>query len=280
MPDGTLYDGPRCIRDLTADDYHGDKTAVSSSTLKTILHTPAHCLSYQREGIPQTRSMLNGRALHAALLEPELFYAEFAVVPKIDKRTKAGKERLAAFRAENAGKQLIEADELDYIGRLQVALQSHSRARKLIELPGDAELSLFWTDQITGLRLKVRPDRLLQTLPLMVEAKSTCHAEKRAFARKIRDFDYHLSLAMYIQGVHHVLQRDVQPLFFVIEDRSFELCLYKPDAVMLHEGYQRFRLAVETYARCVEANHWPGYQPGADIEEISLPRGALSQYAA
>ena len=272
MPDGSQYEGPRCIRDLPSDEYHSDRTAVSSTTLKTILRTPAHCLTYQREGKPDTRAMLNGRALHAALLEPELFHAEFAVVPKVDKRTTQGKAQIDAFRREHAGKQLIEADELDYIGRLQLALRRHPRARKLIELPGDAELSLFWTNAATRLRLKVRPDRLLQTLPILVEAKSTCNAAQSAFIRKVVDFDYHLSLAMYIEGVRQVLQRDVQPLFFVIEDASFEICLYKPDAEMLRVGVQRFRRATEMFAQCVETNHWPGYQPDACIQEISLPR--------
>jgi PDDEXK-like domain of unknown function (DUF3799) len=275
MPDGPPHTDPCCVRDLAAGEYHRDTSAVSSSTLKLILRSPAHCLAYQREGKVETAAMLNGRAVHAALLEPDVFDAEFAVVPKVDKRTKEGRAQLETFHGENAGKQLIEAGELDYIGRLQLALQRHPRARKLIELPGDAELSLFWTDPVTGLRLKARPDRLLRALPILVEAKTTCNAERSAFARKIVDLDYHLSLALYLEGVRQVLQRTVQPIFLVIEDHSFEVCLYQPDVEMLRIGHQRFRYAVETYARCAQANDWPGYQPDACIEEISLPTWAM-----
>ena len=272
MPDGSTGAEICCIRDLPAASYHVDTTAVSSSTLKSIFRSPAHCLAYQREGKTETPAMFNGRALHAALLEPEVFQAEFAVVPKVDKRTKAGKERWDLFCLEHEGKQLISAEELDYIGRLKLSLERHPRARKLMELDGEAELSLFWTDLGTGLALKARPDRLLRALPILVEVKSTCNAQKSAFMRKIVDFDYHLSLAMYVAGVRQVQQLDVQPVFLVIEDRSFELCLYKPDADMLRIGHQRFRYAVETYARCKEANHWPGYQPDGNIEVISLPK--------
>ena len=276
MPDSPTRAGPCCIRDLPIADYHGDTSAVSSSTLKIILRSPAHCLAYLREGKVETPAMLNGRALHAALLEPDLFQAEYAVVPKVDRRTKAGRAQWDAFCAEHVGKQLLSAEEIDYIGRLQLALQRHPRARKIIEMDGEAELSLFWTDPDTGLRLKARPDRLLRALPVLVEVKSTNNAERFAFARRIVDFDYHLSLAMYGEGVRQVLQRDLQPVFLVIEDRSFELCLYKPDADMFRIGQQRFRAAVELFARCQEANRWPGYQPEGRIEEIGLPAWAVT----
>jgi PDDEXK-like domain of unknown function (DUF3799) len=268
--------GPVCLRDQPIDTYHADASAISSSVLKLILRSPAHCAAYLRDGTPETPRMLNGRALHAALLEPGVFARAFAVLPKVDRRTKAGKAQWSAFEQEHADKQLIRAEDCDYIGRLQVGLSRHKRARQLAELDGEAELSLYWNDRTTGLRLKARPDRILRALPILVEVKSTADAQREAFAKRIVAYDYHLSLAMYLEGVREVLQRDLNPVFFVIEDRTFELCLYKPDAQMLRLGYQRFRTAVERYARCAETQRWPGYQPDARIEEISLPRWAIA----
>ena len=69
-------------------------------------------------------------------------------------------------------------------------------------------------------------------------------------------------------------------VFLVIEDETFQICLYKPDEVLLRVGYQRFRTAVELLARCLETNHWPGYQPHSMIEDISLPRWALTHVDA
>jgi PDDEXK-like domain of unknown function (DUF3799) len=281
MPNDTGLAQPQscCIEDLSNDAYHADRTAISSSVLKQLLITPAHCRHYlDAGGKDETQAMLTGTALHAALLEPERFAAEFAVVPRVDKRTKDGKQQWAAFRAEHVGKTLLAREEADLVSRLREGLMRHKRARALLSLPGSAELSLYWSDPETGLRLKARPDRLLRSPAwILAELKSTTRADKYHFQRKISDLDYHLSLAMYREGVRQVFGVTPRSVFLVVEDRTFEVCLYQPDVEMLHEGDCRFRYAVRLYAQCALANHWPGYQPDGAIEEISLPRWAAAR---
>ncbi len=272
-------DPPRCVQGLSILDYHADKSAVSSTTLKQILVTPAHCKRYLDGDGEQKEAkarMVIGSALHAAILEPEVFEQRFAIVPKIDRRTTAGKEKWADWQAEHAGKTLLAREEADPIARLRASIRKHTRAWQLMNLPGAAEVSLYWSDPETGLRLKARPDRLAQApVRVLVEVKSTGRGDKWNFARRIVELDYHLSLAMYREGVKRAYGEPAPPVvFLVIEESTFEICLYKPNAAMLREGEQRFRAAQRLYAHCVESNSWPGYQPNGSIEEIALPRWA------
>ena len=77
---------------------------------------------------------------------------------------------------------------------------------------------------------------------------------------------------MYREGVKQVFGELPPPVFLVIEDDTFQVCLYKPDAEMLREGQQRFRRALALLAHCLETDQWPGYQPDGLMQEISLPR--------
>jgi len=257
----------------SAAEYAAVVDAIRSSALKQILITPAHYRYYQQHPKDETAAMSLGTALHAALLEADAFAEAFAVVPKVDRRTREGKQQWQAFLEAQAGKTLIPAADLDMIGRLRDAVARYPRARALLTLPGSPELSLYWTDPVTGIRLKARPDRLLsEPRRVLLEVKSTARADLYHFQKRIVEFDYHLSLAMYREGVRAVYGELPPPVFLVIETETFELCLYQPDADMLREGERRFHRALALVERCQATDAWPGYQPDGLIQPISLPR--------
>lgn len=71
---------------LPDDHYHGDRFAISSTTLKECRRSPAHLkakLDGDR-GPGSSRALLIGRALHCAVLEPHLFHDAYAVAPDPD----------------------------------------------------------------------------------------------------------------------------------------------------------------------------------------------------
>ncbi len=254
---------------------------IRSSALKQILITPWHFQHYLQHPKTETKAMTKGTALHAALLEPENFQRQFVVVPKIDRRGKEGKARWKAFTEANIGKVIIQSHDVELIKTLRRSIAANPKARALLTLPGKPEVSLYWTDPQTGIRLKARTDRLLvQPQPLLLEVKSTTKAGKGYFQKKIVEFDYHFSVAMYREGLKCIFGECPPAVFLVIEDETFQICLYTPDQRMLNDGYKRFRHAVELLAECREANRWPGYQPDSMIEEISLPRWATKSINA
>src|SRR5690349_7675909 len=95
-----VSDGPRGVTGLGDDAYH-DHPAVGSSHLKSIARSPAHYwsewLDPSRPPRTDTPAKWLGKAVHAAILEPERFKSDYVVGPRFDRRTKAGKEAAAAF---------------------------------------------------------------------------------------------------------------------------------------------------------------------------------------
>ena len=56
-----------------------------------------------------TQALDFGKAFHSKILEPELFDNEFYFMPKIDRRTKVGKEEYQDFIDNNSDKTVLDA---------------------------------------------------------------------------------------------------------------------------------------------------------------------------
>lgn len=77
------------------------REGVSSTDLKHLMRSPAHFKYWKEHPQEDTPALLFGRASHKYMLEKDDFFNEFAVVPNIDRRTKAGKEEYAKFLEES-----------------------------------------------------------------------------------------------------------------------------------------------------------------------------------
>ena len=87
--------------------------ATSKSDLFKITKSPLH-FKWAMENIEdKTPALVFGSACHKYVLEKEDFDKEFAVMPDINRRTKAGREEYEAFLAVNDGKDVISPDDFE-----------------------------------------------------------------------------------------------------------------------------------------------------------------------
>ena len=96
----------------TNSEYHADKS-ISASGLKKIYKTSVR--RWLAEKPKPSKAMAYGTAMHSKILEPENFNKEIFIMPKIDRRSKAGKEEYAAALKEAEGKTVIDESENDLI---------------------------------------------------------------------------------------------------------------------------------------------------------------------
>lgn len=263
--------------DMSNEDYHGDRTAVSSSGLKQILVSPAHFQAYLTGQRVETNALSFGTAIHTALLEPDLFAQQYVVAPSVDRRTKEGKQAWAEFQATLAGKSVVTENELKMIKGMAAQIAGHKMAAELLKV-GQPEQSIFWTDRETGIRCKVRPDSLSPYAVL--DVKSTESAHRLDFPRSCVRYDYDLSAAMYQEGVREYTGETRDFVFLAVEKSEPNLCaLYKASDEMLASGRAKFRTALRVLAECRASDRWPGYQPDGDFELVEWPRYARVQTA-
>ena len=269
----------RVIEGMTNDDYHA-ADGISASGLKLIGRSPLHYwaryIDPNREPQEQTPSLRLGTAIHTAVLEPMRYASEYAVAPKVDRRTKDGKETWAAFEEECAAKKLtvISADDHATCMAISERLNRHPAASVLFR-SGVAELSMFWEDAETGVPCKCRPDWLIKGMAIL-DVKSTQDASADAFARSIYNYEYHMQAAWYLDGVRACIDKDAPEAFIFAafeKDAPHAPAFYSADGDMIALGRQLYRKRLATYAACKAQNFWPGYPAG--ITSISLPAWVL-----
>ena len=144
----------------TNEQYHAN-SAISHSKLELFRRRP---ISYYRRFIartvarPETTEAFRiGSAAHCAVLEPDQFWARYALRPDgIDRRTKDGKAAFAEFESANVGKVVIAKDEAGDVEEMTAAVQHHPLASQLLAV-GLPELS-WRVEPVGGMALQCRTD--------------------------------------------------------------------------------------------------------------------------
>ena len=200
---------PGWHKNLSNEDYHGSAGYSSSQVKCLIEQTPAHLKHSFTAPRETTANMLLGTAVHALILEPEKFHSEFAISQKFDGRTNAGKAAKAHFEAGAVGKTILTEDVAEKAQAMAAAVLAHPIASLLVQ-DVIAESSVYWwyksmdadDDQRYRIMAKVRPDILSRAYPVIADVKSTNDGSYSGFIRSIQNFHYHVSAAMYLEGVN------------------------------------------------------------------------------
>lgn len=267
------------IEGMENDAYHAAE-GISASGLKLIGRSPLHYwaryIDPNREPQEETPALRLGTAIHCAVLEPWRFADEYAVAPKVDRRTKDGKDTWAAFEAECAagGKKVIADGEYRTCMAISERLNRHPAASVLFR-NGVAEVSMFWEDAETGVVCKCRPDWLIKRTAI-VDVKSTQDASASGFARSVANYEYHMQAAWYLDGVRACLGDDAPQAFIFAafeKDAPHAVAFYNADAEMIELGRREYRRRLAIYAACKRSNVWPGYD--SSITSLSLPAWVL-----
>jgi hypothetical protein len=254
---------------LSHEAYHADRSAVSSSQLKLMLRSPLHFQHGLETPNVETPALRIGTAIHTALLEPERFRNIYRVAPEKG-RSAADKLAFANYVAAHPDKVLISRSEMDMIAAVQSAVAKHQLASKILRM-GQAETSIFWHDQETGIRCKCRPDLLVSPW-LILDIKTTEDASEAAFMRSCAQYHYDLSAAMYREGVWHATQKSLDFVFLAIEKKPpYAVALYRASDRFLDHGDMLFRRTLSTLKDCRHTGRYPGYQPEGVIRDIDLP---------
>lgn len=265
----TLIDAPG-VYELDEATYHADRNlaptlgrSLSSSGAKALLDCPAR-FAWQREHPVVKDAFDFGHVAHARLLG---FGDEgIAVIDADSWRTKAAQEARDAARED--GKVPILAADSERAWALVTAVMEHPVAGPAFTRAGQAEQSLYWIDDETGVTCRGRIDWLLPNA--IVDLKTTINAAPAKFSRSLVDYGYALQAAWYQQG-YEVLTGERLPFVHVVVEKEppHLVAVYQLDADAIAYGAEKAREARVLFAECESSGVWPGYSP--DIELVSLP---------
>lgn len=264
----------------TNAEYHGYREAISKSRLANMSVCPAYFKWCEDNPTPPSEDMVLGSAFHKIVLEPETFYDEFAVMPNVDRRTTQGKMKYAEFIIEADGKTVITQEQYDTICGMRDSIMSNPYARKLIN--GNIEQSMYWTDDLTKVECKCRPDvwRKVADRVVITDLKSAKSVMPNDFMRDCVKYHYDLQTAMYREGASKVLgvpKDNIDFVFIAVEKKPpYLLNIMQADTYVIQKGEADFREFIGTYAECKADGVYYGLNgKNGIINTLSLPEYLL-----
>lgn len=258
--------------------YHAHE-AISKSQLDHISRAPA--LLEWSKNAPRDEDAAKafefGTALHALILEPAEFQANYVKEPKFDRRTNAGKAEAAAFATENTGKIILSDADYSALMLTRESALAHPTVRQIIEAEGVAERSYFWTDPETGVKCRCRPDRELTKMSWFADLKSTDKLSH--FHYSTIDFRYYVQDAYYSEGYEAVHGEPLEAFLFIAVGKTRSAGRYPVEVYTLpteakEEGAREVRRCLRLYADCLDKGKFPG------VQTLEMPPSFLNRIAA
>lgn len=187
-----------------------------------------------------------GTSLHTSLLEPEL-YEDNIIVSSTKGRIAAA---FAKDQAQNPDKIVLTDDESKQIKIMTKSAKCDPMFNKILEAKGDCEVSIFVDDPDTGLRLKIRPDKIVRgkQQPLLCDLKSTASIDDwradKPWLNPLFKFGYGFTAAYYMY---------VASIFYGVEITNYYFPIISKAAVL---GRYPVSVFVVSKEELIELGFW------------------------
>lgn len=296
------------VYDMPSDVYHGTGGIFSSSQLKDLLddeeifYNKYIAKTVEKESIP---AFDIGSYFHTAILEPHKLKDESAVYGGI----RRGKE-WEAFKEANKGKAIITQSEQETADTLIRAVKNSPVAMNRINR-GQPEVSAFVTiyvyrseiysedgklvlgrygwepakekvnkKEAVKLRLKVRADLLADDFILDLKSTTGNAKSKNSMMRKVSDYTYDLSAALYLDIFSLVLKKPMSDFIWTFASKDMgNSRSYMATQDNIQIGRAKWKKAIVKLAFCIQSgwqfeDYLDMLPPNSWEKDILQPQGS------
>lgn len=258
---------------VSFDDYLS-WDAASCSVLKRILSHSALHAKYEMDNPSGKTAFFQGRVLHVLAIEPDKFDERYAILPKIDKRTKAGKEAYKVFQDESNGKILLDHDTWALANLQLDQLKKHNGAATYLA-GGQYEVCIIWRDKKTDILCKARIDILHKEQGVLADIKGMQDASPAVFPRLVVKFGYDIQAAFYSDGWKTLTGDDPSFVLLPVEKSPpYAAATYDVRIETILRGRIKYERAIKIFAEAMKTGIWPGYE---DYTMLNVPDWALRE---
>lgn len=232
-------------------DYHSNRTHVSSSQLKLLLTNRREYHERYVLNLPQPDKDFysEGSYLHALVLEPHTIDGNYAIYQGMVKRG----ETWEKFKKENEGKTIISRFQKAKAESWAKSVFEHKEAAKLLS-GGEAELTM--TGKLLGLDAKIRADYINKNSNYIVDVKTTAHLSgTEQFKDTVSKYMYDLSAVMYCL-VASIDDIPYDFYFVVVSKADLQCHVYKLGKASQTTGMTKLLRAVSLYNKCKASGLW------------------------
>lgn len=271
------FPGPGIHTGLSMEDYLA-LPYMSASRLEILRRSPKQLQHALGEPPKSSPALERGTALHLAVLEPLTFDGHYVALGQCEGTKKDGdrctyqgsyyRDGQSFCKTHDPAKgepmdpeiHVLAADELDRVHGMRDAILAHRRAASLFEGNGLFEATVIFDDPETGVRCKVRPDRLVERAGMLVDLKTTRDATHHFFAGDAERRGYFRKLALYRRALRTVgWPYGMAAVLAVESEAPHDLIPYLAQESDLDAADTELSRLLEVYRRCAAEDVWPGY---------------------
>jgi hypothetical protein len=255
------------ILDLPAADYHNDpcEQPSLSASIASILYTqsPAHARAVHPRLNPQYERKQEdkfdlGTVVHSLVLQGTEI-ADVLAFP--DYRSGAAKEARDIARTHGRIPMLVhQAHEVEQMVAAVKAKLAALPITPALLTDGQPEQTLTWNDG--GVECRARLDWLRDDYTAIDDLKTTSRsANPTSWCRStLWGIGADIQAAFYLRGLKAITGVDAEFRWIVAETSPpFELSVISLTPAALAVANEKVDWALETWARCLETDEWPGY---------------------
>lgn len=258
------------VCNLTNDEYRAQR-GISKSDLD-LIHSSPSLLEWARNAPSDGSDAVDlGTHVHCAVLEPDVFAGTYRKAPA-GRSTQADRARFDAFLAScsASGKIALNADTYDTVIAMRDSIMAHPTARELITSPGVSESSIF--GELEGVRVKCRPDRIVEGRNILVDVKKVDAIEH--LAKSVQQFRYFVQASFYSDIYEQWTGHKPRFIFVAVGERRsigrHPVRVFELEQAWVDAGRQEYRDDLER-VREMEA-----FGVGMHVEVLEMPRWARS----
>lgn len=270
--------------DISISDYHANRTHISATSIKMAKKSLALWKWMQTHPQEEKLHYSFGNAFELALLDGGNFEKQVAILqsvlweaqaleekPTLKKPKQSGRYQaeVSKFESANEGKYIIPDVGPQSYECIECMLESCYKDSVIQKLIAGTEyqLSLFWTDQETGINLKTRPDICKRKKNVIVNLKTIQDGSPQSFSRDLANYDYVLQAAIEIRGcLESGLMEQVDNYFWLVVEKEppFNATLYEFDKSDQQYSLDELDFLLRKIKKAREENLYPGYGDRSD----------------
>lgn len=223
------------VKDLSIKDYHNDKTHLSASSIKEAMKSMKHFNWYRnqpKENVFKAHFDL-GNAFELLLLDHFQGTNGFLdCVCVFDESQRPEQDKGITSKINQEWKQsILNGDKYVIFPKdveiLEAMINSCFNDQTIVKLLSntDKQVSLFWEDAESGLKLKSRPDVNKSKANVLVDIKTCDSASPQEFARAVAKFNYPIQAAIQMRGcVETGLMPQVDKYYWLAVEKKAPYC--------------------------------------------------------
>lgn len=274
--------------EVSDEQYHADKTALGSSSIKLALKSPNtfYYNHFVKKVTPEKEAFRYGKIVHKALLESLKFQEMYVVEPefvgytadgRLSPRSREAKEQKAMwYNTLPPDAIVVTEDERDQIITTIENIMRHEDAPLLLK-EGKPEIAGYFRDEETGLRLKIKPDFLSFDGSRLVDIKTSRDISSRRFGSLAYSYRYDFQLYHYATGVKAITGAWPETIWILaIENMApFECNVIHLPITQIEQAATEYRATLNKIRECIDNGKWP--MAHMQAEKIMVPNWFIFQ---